>query len=180
MIVRRRATASRREADPRSTRRPESEAFDPNRRVPRVPPADRLSRSRTGTSRMKQLHLFLYGLFGTVWLVLGVLAVAGLALGNATSEEVHLVREIGAGLVFVGLMHLWCMRNYERRLPVHMALLAFAALFAGIHWHDWLVGERGWASPVINSVPLVVLAGMLCGQISGRHESSGPGSTTMR
>ena len=80
------------------------------------------------------------------------------------ARRAHLLRELGAAIVFVGLMHLWCIRNYERRLPVHSGLLVFAALFAVIHWREWMLGAREWTSPVVNSVPLVVLAAMLPGR----------------
>jgi hypothetical protein len=45
----------------------------------------------------------------------------------------HLMREEAALFVFVGLMSFWCLRHYSQRRPVHLALLTFAAIFAGIH-----------------------------------------------
>jgi hypothetical protein len=110
---------------------------------------------------MRRWNLVLYGLFGVLGVGLGALAFLGLVTLGAQGEEAHLVRELGAGAVFVGLMNLWCMRNYEARLPVHLALMLFAALFAVIHWQDWLAGARPWTSPALNTVPFVLLASML-------------------
>lgn len=101
----------------------------------------------------------LYGAFGAFWTAIGSLGVLGFASGSP--DEVHVSREIGAAVVFVGWMHVWCLRHYERRRPVHLGLLVFAALMAGIHWREWLVGARPIASPLANSVPFVVLTAML-------------------
>jgi hypothetical protein len=118
--------------------------------------------------RMRTLHLALYGLLALLWTVLGVGGLAGLLPGNPTAEEVHLARELGAAAVFVGWMHAWCMRNYERRLPVHLGLTLFAALFAAIHWHDWIGEQRSLASPLVSSLPFLVLASMLVPSATAR------------
>ena len=106
-------------------------------------------------------NVILYALLAIVWVGLGVVALAGWLPGNPTAGEVHLARELGAAGVFVGWMHAWCIRNYERRLGVHLGLMVFAALFAAIHWYDWTVDRRDLSSPVVSSVPLLLLAAML-------------------
>jgi hypothetical protein len=108
-------------------------------------------------------------IFGrTVYLVLGALAL-GLGLLALMSPGVvlppearsaltaHLVREQGAGAVFIGIMAVWCVFNFDSRRPVHLALLAFAALFAGIHWVEYFHGRRHLASPLLNSIPFLAL-----------------------
>jgi hypothetical protein len=67
------------------------------------------------------------------------------------------VREQGAEAVFIGLMAIWCLRHFEARRPVHLALLVFAALFAAVHWLEFVHARRGLASPLVNSVPLAAL-----------------------
>jgi hypothetical protein len=59
--------------------------------------------------------------------------------------------------VFIGLMFFWCIRHYEQRRPVHMAFLVFIALFAGVHWRDYLVNRGNVTSPLVNSVPVALL-----------------------
>ena len=69
----------------------------------------------------------------------------------------HLVQEQAAGGVFIGAMALWCFFKFERRRPVHLALLLFTALFAAIHWAEYFHARRTLVSPLVNSAPFVVL-----------------------
>jgi hypothetical protein len=39
-------------------------------------------------------------------------------------------------------MALWCLFRFERRRPVHLALLLFTALFAAIHWGEYFRHRR--------------------------------------
>jgi len=77
-----------------------------------------------------------------------------------TPLTAHLMREEAALFVFVGLMSLWCLGHYSQRRPVHMAMLTFAAIFAGIH--VW--GYLGHPDPkhikdvLANVVPVALLA----------------------
>ncbi|HEX5054002.1 MAG TPA: hypothetical protein VFZ65_19645 [Planctomycetota bacterium] len=121
---------------------------------------------------MRKWHQVLYGAFAVFWFAVGGLGVAGFASG--TADEVHQSRELGAFAVFLGWMHVWCLRHYERRLPVHAGLVLFAALLSGIHWREWVVGARTIVSPLVNSVPFVVLAAMLP---SGKQQRPSPEST---
>jgi hypothetical protein len=73
---------------------------------------------------MRQVHQMLYGGFALLWIGSGTVLLLALQSGTPSAEEVHLARELGAGLVFVGLMHAWCLLHYERRIAVHLALLA--------------------------------------------------------
>ena len=78
-----------------------------------------------------------------------------------TLEENHLGRELASAMIFIGLMFLWCMRHYEQRRPVHLALMAFALLLSLVHWFDVFRGTRPLMSGVINSVLFLVLLAML-------------------
>ena len=102
-----------------------------------------------------------YGLFGTLALGLGLVALFQPALALPSEGysplTAHLVREQGAEGVFIGVMALWCLFHFEDRRLVHLALLLFAALFAAIHWAEYLHGRRHVASPILNSLPLVAL-----------------------
>jgi hypothetical protein len=80
----------------------------------------------------------------------------------------HLVREQGAEGVFIGLMALWCLAHFAQRRPVHYALLVFASLFALIHWAEYLGGRRPLASPLVNSVPFLLLIATAPGPKEGR------------
>ena len=69
----------------------------------------------------------------------------------------HILREQAAAVMFLGLMSLWCIFNYDRRHLVHLFLMVFTFLLAAIHWFDFLTGHLHWMSPLYNSVPFLVL-----------------------
>jgi hypothetical protein len=109
------------------------------------------------------------GFARAVYLALGALILAlsvltlfrpELALHPAetTGTTTHLVREQAAGGVFIGAMAVWCFFHFERRRPVHLALLLFTALFAAIHWAEYLGARRTLVSPLANSAPFALLA----------------------
>lgn len=119
---------------------------------------------------MKNVNQIIYGVFGAGAILIGVasLMFQGLIISEAhrTIELSHVLREGGAGGIFVGLMSIWCIFNYERRAAVHYFLIVFAFLMAAIHWFDYLTGHRQLMSPLINSVPLIVLLVMTIGMKS--------------
>lgn len=111
---------------------------------------------------MRTLTVTVYALFGTLALVAGLVALVapGVIIPDAVSSPLtaHLVREQAAGFVFIGLMFFWCLTHFEQRRVVHWALLVFTVLFAGIHWRDYLSAQREIISPLINSIPVLLLA----------------------
>ena len=102
-----------------------------------------------------------YGIFGALAIGLGILVLVRPALALPSEGysplTAHLIREQGAEGVFIGLMAFWCLLNFDRRRPVHIALLIFAALFAGIHWAEYFHARRHLSSPVLNSIPFLAL-----------------------
>ena len=129
---------------------------------------------------MKTVNKVVYGIFGALALLYGIAALISPALvaGNSARSFPlsHLIREQGAAGVFIGLMALWCVVNYERRRSVHYFLMAFAFLLAAIHWFDYFTGHIGWMSPIYNSVPFTILLVMavLSPRISGANDPSIP------
>ena len=113
---------------------------------------------------MKKMNQIIYGVFGIGAILFGVLALlfqgALLSEAHRSFPLTHIFREEGAAAIFVGLMSLWCIFNYERRTSVHYFLIVFAFLIAAIHWFDYFAGHLPWMSPLINSVPLIVLTAM--------------------
>jgi hypothetical protein len=90
----------------------------------------------------------------------GLLAAAVLNPDNASYEQRHLMRELGAALVFVGLMSLWCNFNYDRSRTVHYLLTLFNLLIAAIHWYDYSRGDLPLTSPLFNSLAFVAFAAL--------------------
>ncbi|MDX6612164.1 MAG: hypothetical protein QOD75_1350 [Blastocatellia bacterium] len=109
---------------------------------------------------MKKIALIAYGIFGTVAIVFGLANLLfPAALQSEVGQSIHLshnLREQGAAIIFVRLMSLWCIFNYEGRRLVHTFLLLFTFLIAGIHWFDYLEGRLTWMSPLYNSVPFIL------------------------
>jgi hypothetical protein len=103
-----------------------------------------------------------YGVLGTLAVVAGAVALVmpsvALPPGMMTPLTVHLLREEASAFVFIGLMLFWCLTHYEQRRPVHLALVVFIVLFAGVHWHDYLDNYDGdLAGPLVNTIPVALL-----------------------
>lgn len=111
---------------------------------------------------MKKTSLIVYGIYGTVALLSGVvlLLFPTLLEWEASGRYIHYLREQGAATVFVGLMSFWLLFHYEQRRTVHFLLTVFAFLIAGIHWFDFFGGRRPLASALLNSLGFVVLLGL--------------------
>ena len=122
---------------------------------------------------MKRINAVIYGLFGIGAILYGAAALlfpTGLESNAVQSWRfAHILREQGAAAIFVGLMAFWCIFNYERRRAVHYFLMVFAFLLAVIHWHDHFDGHLRWTSPIVNTVPFVVLLIMA---VFSRRESA--------
>jgi hypothetical protein len=108
---------------------------------------------------MKKISLVVYGIYGSIALVGGLILLLFPALleSQASMQMVHILREQGAALAFIGLMSLWLLFNYERGRTVHLLLTVFAFFIAGIHWFDYFGGRRPLVSAIVNSVGFVVL-----------------------
>jgi hypothetical protein len=108
--------------------------------------------------KMRQI---VHGTFGTLVLAASVIALVrpttALSPDSYSPAAAHLVQEQAAGGVFIGLMALWCARHRELNRPVHLALLVFTFLFAAIHWMEFVHARRTIASPLVNSIPFLLL-----------------------
>ena len=92
-----------------------------------------------------------------------------LSAGSYAPFTAHLVQEQAAGGIFIGLMALWCLFHFDQRKQVHVALLVYFALFAGIHWAEYFAGTRHIASPLLNSLPLLALLAITPGLRASRR-----------
>ena len=123
---------------------------------------------------MRRINSVIYGVFGIGAILYGVAALLFQAVLLSETRRVfpltHIFREEGAAAVFIGLMSLWCIFNYERRAGVHYFLTIFAFLIAAIHWWDYLAGHLPWMSPLYNTVPFVVF--LIMAIFSGPREST--------
>ena len=109
---------------------------------------------------MKKANQIIYGIFGAIAILLGVAVLLFPDVLTSEAERtptiIHVLREEGAAGVFIGLMSIWCIFNYEKRVAVHYFLIVYAFLMAAIHWFDYLTGHRHLMSPLINTVPFAL------------------------
>ena len=109
---------------------------------------------------MKVVARAVYGIFGTLAMGLGILALFNPAVALPSEAysplTAHLIREQGAQGVFIGLMAFFCLFHFDARRPVHLTLLVFTALFAVIHWAEYFQARRQISSPLVNSLPFLV------------------------
>ena len=108
---------------------------------------------------MRKISLVAYAVYGTIAVIGGLaLLLSPTTLeSQASTQMIHILREQGAALTFIGLISLWLLFNYDHRRTVHLLLTVFAFLIAGIHWFDYFGGRRPLASALLNSVGFVVL-----------------------
>jgi hypothetical protein len=109
---------------------------------------------------MRAFTLGIYAVFGALSLVAATAALLApqLVLADDFSPlTAHLIREEAAAFVFIGLMFFWCLRHFDQRRPVHLALMVFTGLFAVIHWADYLREYRHIEGALVNTVPVLVL-----------------------
>ena len=123
---------------------------------------------------MRRVNSIIYAVLGAFTILYGVVNLffpTFMVPESARSFPLsHILREQAAMAIFIGCMFVWCIFNYERRASVHYFLMAFAFLIAAIHWFDYFAGHLPWMSPLINSVPFIVLTTMAV--LSGSRDST--------
>ena len=125
---------------------------------------------------IKVIANYIYGFFGSIFLVVGavvLLLTTGLlpdkvenivmSFGHGDSNTLHIIQELGSILVFVGLITFWFIRHYEQSMPFHWAMTTFWGLFALAHWFDVSGSFHSGVGQLINTVPFIlfVLLGLL-------------------
>ena len=112
---------------------------------------------------MKKIRVLVYTLYGSVAILAGLTALLfpNTLEPDASARLVHILREGGAGLVFVGLISFWLLFHYAQGRTVHLLLTVFAFLIAGIHWFDYFGGRKPLASALLNSVGFAILLAMI-------------------
>ncbi len=73
---------------------------------------------------MRKINQIIYAMFGVGAMLFGVAALlfqgALLSDTHRSFPTTHIFREEGAAAIFIGLMSLWCIFNYERRTSVRL------------------------------------------------------------
>jgi len=76
----------------------------------------------------------------------------------AVSESLkHITIEFGAAFLTVGLLHVWSIFNSEKSTSTNYILLLFWFMMSAIHWVEFMNGNRTINSPLINSIPLILM-----------------------
>lgn len=76
------------------------------------------------------------------------------------SHKVHILQEFGCSLAFLGLISWWYSFNLDKGKAINLILTIFFVLLALVHWIDFFKGNLSITSPLINSIPMLVLTVM--------------------
>ena len=112
-------------------------------------------------------HRIVCGLLGSILVLagtIGFLLPYGIwpsAAGDLDGETLHIAQEASAGAIAVGLLAIWCLRNYDQAQPMLFVLLAFFALISLLHWVDFIRDDRNITSGLVNTIPMLLLMGVL-------------------
>jgi uncharacterized membrane protein len=102
----------------------------------------------------------IYAVFGSISILAGLAVLAAPSLLARPSDPPivsHLLREEAAAFIFIGLVFFWARRHFAIRRPIHLALLVFTALLAGVHWADYFGDHAPIKYSLWNTAPFVVL-----------------------
>jgi hypothetical protein len=102
----------------------------------------------------------MYAVLGSLSILGGVAMLAAPSLLTRPTDPPivsHLLREEAVAFIFVGLVFFWARRHFAIRRPIHLALLVFTALFAGVHWSDHFADHAPIKYALVNTVPFVLL-----------------------
>jgi len=82
---------------------------------------------------------------------------------------IHHTQELGAAVLALGGLCLWAVFNTSKMTQLNYILLLFFLLLGGIHWYEYFIGNRTLMSPLINSIPIGLMAIVMI--FSKRNES---------
>ncbi|HPF12378.1 MAG TPA: hypothetical protein PKW08_13235 [Flavobacteriaceae bacterium] len=112
-------------------------------------------------TRFELIKSLLYGILGMVFTIGGFIglvfpqyAVSGSS--SALKALIHATMELGAAVTPIGLLLLWSAFHPKEGRKLQYVYLLFFLLFAGVHWYEFLVGNRTIGSPLVNSVPFLL------------------------
>ncbi|MEZ4778333.1 MAG: hypothetical protein R2786_03025 [Flavobacteriaceae bacterium] len=105
-----------------------------------------------------------------VYGILGLLFSIGGSIGlinpkqnaTATNEQIaqdliHTTMELGAAILPIGFLLIWSALNPKKVQKLNYFFILFFLLFASIHWYEYLLGNRQIESPLLNSIPLILI-----------------------
>jgi len=140
--------------------------------------------------KLKILKSTIYGILGLIFTSGGIagLVKPNLNVSNSDSLQhipdsdvemhqnlIHTTMELGAAIIPIGLLLIWC-AIYYKGSRLNYFFLIFFMLFASIHWYEYLQGNRDLLSPLINSIPLVlvVLLFLIHRKVGSKSDHSQP------
>ena len=74
-----------------------------------------------------------------------------------TDHFVHFTKEMGAAVLTLGLVFGYALFNLEKMEKLNYILLFFWLVMGGIHWLEFFQGNRTFVSPLINSIPFLLM-----------------------
>ena len=77
---------------------------------------------------------------------------------NAIADSfTHFTMETGAAMLTLGTIFIYAIFNLEKMKKLNYLLLLFWVIMGGIHWVEFMNGNRTITSPLINSIPTILM-----------------------
>lgn len=122
---------------------------------------------------MKIISKIIYVILGVILFLGGGIALfnSTMAIPNiedfeiASNESVlqlvdgfaHILKETGAAVIAIAALHFFGLFKFEKMTEINIILLLFWVIMAGIHWYEFILGNRTITSPLINSIPAILI-----------------------
>ena len=74
------------------------------------------------------------------------------------SDKIHILQEFGSAAIFIGMVALWQSANLDKGKAIHLSFTILFLLLALLHLIDFFKGNVPLASPLINTIPVIVFA----------------------
>lgn len=108
------------------------------------------------------LRSILYGILGFVFTIGGIIGLIYPKLNIAENQHtipelIHTTMELGAAITPIGMLLIWSAFSSNKTVTLEYFYLIFFLLFSTVHWYEFLLGNRQIFSPVINSIPLLMI-----------------------
>ena len=104
----------------------------------------------------------IYGILGFIFSIGGIIGLvypdANIPNNiNEVREILHATMELASAIIPIGFLLIWSAFNVRKTIKLNYFYLLFFLLFSGVHWYEFLIGNRQVLSPLFNSIPMILI-----------------------